>query len=115
MIIVLLSEFQLVIIKIGIFFRIFFITETEWSLCGAVANVLDGDIVVSEFRLQSHNIIYFRTNILGKGMNPFIPSALDKIVLLLFFYKNGFAITLPIYVNMPLNKWIICRTVTTIL
>ena len=35
------------------------------SLRGVVANVLDCDIVVSEFELQ-----VFRFNTLGKGMNP---------------------------------------------
>ncbi len=37
-----------------------------------VANLLDCDIVVSEFKLQSCYYIHFRTNTLGKGMNPLI-------------------------------------------
>ena len=37
-----------------------------------VANVLVSDNVTSEFELQSCYYIYFRTNILGKNMNPFI-------------------------------------------
>ena len=41
-----------------------------------VANVLDSDIVVSEFELQSRYYVQFRINTLGKCMNPFIPSAM---------------------------------------
>ena len=37
-----------------------------------LAKMLNCDIVVSEFELQSHNYIYFGINTLGKGMNPFI-------------------------------------------
>ena len=35
-------------------------------------------------------------------MKPFIPLAIDSIVLLLLFYKDGFGITMK--VDMPLNK-----------
>ena len=43
---------------------------------GVVANVLDCDIVVSEFKLPSRNYVCFRTNTLGKVMNPFnVPPA----------------------------------------
>ena len=45
------------------------------NLRGVVANVLDLDIVVSEFELQFGYIVYFRTNTLWKGMNSLIPSA----------------------------------------
>ena len=31
-----------------------------------VANMLDSDIVVSEFKLQSRSYVHFRTTILGK-------------------------------------------------
>ena len=34
----------------------------------------------------------FQTNTLGKGMKYLIPPAIDSIVLVLFFYKNGFGI-----------------------
>ena len=33
-----------------------------------VNNVLDGNIVVSEFELQPRYILHFRTNIFGNGM-----------------------------------------------
>ena len=39
---------------------------------GVPRNVLDCDIVVSAFELQLHYQVHFRTNILGKGMNPLI-------------------------------------------
>ena len=54
--------------------------------------MLDYNIVVSEFELQLCYYIHFWTNTLGKGMNPFIPSAMVQIVQLLFFYKDGFDI-----------------------
>ena len=36
-----------------------------------VVNVLDCDIVVSEFKLQSRYYVHFRANNLMKDMNPF--------------------------------------------
>ena len=41
-----------------------------WSPRGVVANVLDGNFVVSEFELQSHYYIHFRTNSLGERYEP---------------------------------------------
>ena len=38
--------------------------------------VVDCGIVVSEFELQSLHYIHFRTNTLGKGMNPLILPAM---------------------------------------
>ena len=35
-----------------------------------VANMLDCDIVVSQFELQSSYYVHFRTNTLEKGMKP---------------------------------------------
>ena len=43
-----------------------------------MANVLDFNIVVSEFELQWHYYIHFRTNTLGKGMNSLIPQLWGK-------------------------------------
>ena len=40
------------------------------SLRGAVANVVDCDILVSKFELQSGYYAHFRTNTLGKGRTP---------------------------------------------
>ena len=39
-----------------------------------VANMLDCDIVVSEFKLQLFYYVHFQTNTLEKGMNPLIPT-----------------------------------------
>ena len=41
-----------------------------------MANVLDCDREVSEFELQSHNYVHFRTNTLDKGMNHIILPAM---------------------------------------
>ena len=35
-----------------------------------ILKVLDCGIVVSEFEFQKRYYVYFRTNTLGKGMNP---------------------------------------------
>ena len=43
------------------------------SPSGVVVDVLDCSLKVSEFKLQSCYYVYFRTNILEKGMNSFIP------------------------------------------
>ena len=58
-----------------------------------MANVMDCEIVVTEFELQSCYYVYFRFNTLGKGMNSHLPLVMGYIVLLLFFYKNSFGIT----------------------
>ena len=44
---------------------------------------------VSEFEFQSRRYVYIRTSSLGKGMNPLIHPAMDKIVSLLFFNKDS--------------------------
>ena len=43
----------------------------EGSPLGIVANVLDCDIVVSEFEIQLRDYFYFRTNTLRKCINSF--------------------------------------------
>ena len=63
-----------------------------------VANLLDGNIVVSKFKFQSCYYIPFWTNALGKSMKLLIPFRL------LSFYKNDFGIKTPMKVDMPLNK-----------
>ena len=44
---------------------------------GVMVKVMDCGIVVSEFVLQSRYYIHFRTNTLGKRMNPLILPAMD--------------------------------------
>ena len=56
-----------------------------------VANVLDCDIVVSEFKLELRYYVHFRTNIPGKGMNPFISTSY-KLTVSQLFYKDCFGI-----------------------
>ena len=46
--------------------------KKQWGPYGVMAKVLDYGIIVSEFELQSCDYIHFRTNTLGKGMNPLI-------------------------------------------
>ena len=71
---------------------------------GVVANVLYYDFVVSEFELQSRYFV-FRLILLRNVMKPLtVPLAMGQIVLLLFFYKNGFGIELHRKVDMPSNK-----------
>ena len=67
-------------------------------------NVLDSDILVSNFELKLHYYFHFQTNILGKDRIPLIPQIMNWIVPLLSFYKNGFGIKWYKKVDMPLNK-----------
>ena len=46
------------------------------SFSGVVANLLDCGIVVSEFELQSHYYIHFRTDALAKVRTPFLPEGM---------------------------------------
>ena len=59
---------------------------------GVVANVMDCNLIVSEFELQLFYYIHYRTNTLGKYMNSIVPPTMGQIVPLLFFYKDGFGI-----------------------
>ena len=43
---------------------------------GVMVKVMDCRIVASEFVLQSRSDVHFRTNTLGKGMNPLILPAM---------------------------------------
>ena len=43
---------------------------------GVIVKAMDCGIVVREFVLQSRYYVHFRANTLGKGMNPFILSAM---------------------------------------
>ena len=56
---------------------------------GVVDNVLDCEIILSEFELHSRYYVHFWANTLGNNVNSYISLALGKI---LFFYKNGFGI-----------------------
>ena len=44
---------------------------------GVVANELDCNIIVNEFKLQLSYYVYFWTNTLGKSMNSLIPPAIS--------------------------------------
>ena len=57
-----------------------------------VANVLDCDIVVSEFELQSRYYVHFQTNTLSKGIKLLIIPVVCEIVLLIFFCDDCFSI-----------------------
>ena len=43
-----------------------------------MADVPDGEIIVSKFKLQSSYYVHFQINILGNGMNSLIPQLLVK-------------------------------------
>ena len=42
-----------------------------------ITKVLDCCLELSELELQSHYYIHFRTNTIGKGINPLIPLSPD--------------------------------------
>ena len=49
------------------------------SPCGIVVNMLDCNIVVSQFKLQLPYHIHFQTNTLRKSMKPFILSLNERV------------------------------------
>ena len=57
------------------FFFFFFLFDPPALYC-IKANILDCDIVVNQYKIQSRYYFQFRTNILGKGMNFIIHSQL---------------------------------------
>ena len=62
-------------------------------LRGVAVNVLDCDIVVSEFELKSRFSVHFQTNALGEGKNLLnLHPAVGLILPLLFFFMNDFGI-----------------------
>ena len=48
-----------------------------WNPRSVVAHILDCDIVMSEFELQSRYFVHFWTNTLGKRMNLLISSSYE--------------------------------------
>ena len=52
--------------------------DYNWGGCprGVMVKAMNCRIVVSEFVLQSRYYVHFRTNTLGKGMNPLILPAM---------------------------------------
>ena len=48
----------------------------RWCPCGIMVKALDCRYIVSEFELPSGNYVHFKTNNLGKSMNPLILSAM---------------------------------------
>ena len=54
------------------------------TLRGVVVNVLNCNIVVSKFKLQSRYYIHFRSNIIGIGINSINPqNGLNNITVVL--------------------------------
>ena len=51
--------------------NVFFDLQKE-CIRGVIVKVMDCGIVISEFEFQSRYYADFRTNTLGKGMNPLI-------------------------------------------
>ena len=57
------------------------------SNCGVMFKAMDSGIVVSVFELQSRYYVQFRTNTLGKCINPHILPSIGYIAPLLFFSR----------------------------
>ena len=72
--------------------------------CGIVANMLDNNIVVSEFKLQLQYQANFQANIHEERYELLYTLAMGWIVSLSFFYKDGCGIKEPMRFDMPLNK-----------
>ena len=65
-----------------------------------MGNVLDCDIIVSEFELISPDYDHLWFNTVGKSINLFIPWILQLVL----FYKYSFGIEYTQKVDMPSNK-----------
>ena len=59
---------------IVIWFQIFLSHKRKFPVI--VVNVLDCEILVSEFNLQLRYHVHFRANTIEKGINPLIPPAI---------------------------------------
>ena len=74
------------------------ISKFIWTWCfiicaslssGIVANMLNCNIIVSKFELQSHYYVHFWTNTLGKNKNSLISPAIGHTIPILSFFKDG--------------------------
>ena len=64
-------------LKTVYFYRRYIHLNNSWGCPRDVmVKAIDSAIVVSEFELQSRYYVHFRTNTLGKGMNPVILPAM---------------------------------------
>ena len=61
------------------------------SFSAVMVNVLDSDIVVSEFELRSRYYVHFLSNTRGKSMHILICSVMGEYHYC-YFYKDGFGI-----------------------
>ena len=68
------------------------------------ANVLDYNIVESEFEPKSRYYVHLRTNTLEKCMNPLIIPAMVKTETTTFSNKDIFGIKWPTQIDMLSNK-----------
>ena len=53
------------------------VIKMRGSPYGIMVNMLDCNILVSEFEPQSHFYAYFQTNTLGKSVTSIMPPAID--------------------------------------
>ena len=65
--------------------------DLRWCSQGVIANMLDYDIVVPEFELQSCYYVHFVAKILGEGMNAYFDSYGLNITNTVF-HKDNFGI-----------------------
>ena len=71
-----LFAFHIVLVLLHCIQPFFFQLWREMYPCGVMVKMMDYGIVVSEFELQSHYYIHFRTNTLRKVMNPLVLQAM---------------------------------------
>ena len=77
--------------------------DEEWSPRGIVANVLDCNIVISEFELQPHLFYHFQTIALGKYMNAVVYKYRQNIIKHNDDFKER--TNTLIYKNIPLTLY----------
>ena len=57
-----------------------------------MANVLDRDIIMKDFEIQSGNFLHFQTITIKKILDTLISWGMGKTVPQLFFYQDGISI-----------------------
>ena len=82
-------------------YELVYVSRFVGSSSGVVFRFLDCSRKIHEFEHASSSNVYFPTNTLRKGVNPFI---LHSNELKSIFDKDSFSIKWPMKVDMPLNK-----------
>ena len=84
---------------------IFLLTQWMGCLCGIVANILDCDIGINEFKLQSPYYIHFQGNTLGERYKPYSPSSYKlNCTTIVFFTRMALVLDNALKVDIAIKQ-----------